>query len=89
MAALATAEGTNAMKRIEGRLYLCTKSIVFEPNDMSRGIIRYPFEKMTIGPSYRDIDTLIMLRQERKHLLKVSIRGVAVSLEPIIPVESK
>ncbi len=51
MAALATAEGTNAMKRIEGRLYLCTKSIVFEPNDMSRGIIRYPFEKMTIGPS--------------------------------------
>lgn len=45
------AEGTNAMKRINGRLFLCTKSIVFEPSDMSRGVIRCPFEKMTDGPA--------------------------------------
>ncbi len=44
------AEGTNSMKRIQGRLYLCTKSIVFEPNDLSRGIIRFPFDKMTTKP---------------------------------------
>lgn len=36
------------MKRIQGRLHLCTKSIVFEPTDTSRGVIRFPFDKMTI-----------------------------------------
>ncbi len=48
--AIATAEGTNAMKSVQGRLYLCTKSIVFEPKEFSRGIIRCPFDKMTIKP---------------------------------------
>ena len=39
------------MKRnIKGRLRLCSKSIVFEPNDLSRGIIRLPFDRMTITP---------------------------------------
>mmetsp|Transcript_16549 Transcript_16549/g.31348 ORF Transcript_16549/g.31348 Transcript_16549/m.31348 type:complete len:1241 (-) Transcript_16549:660-4382(-) len=42
---------SDKMKRIKGRLYLCSKSIVFEPEDMSRGIIRVPFEKMTVPPS--------------------------------------
>ncbi len=49
--ALAAAEGSNAMKRIQGRLHLCTKSIVFEPNDVSRGVIRFPFDKMNIAPA--------------------------------------
>jgi len=43
-------EGTN-MKSIKGRLYLCSKSIVFEPTDVSRGIIRCPFDKMNYEPS--------------------------------------
>jgi len=73
MAALATAEGTNAMKRIEGRLYLCTKSIVFEPADMSRGIIRYPFERMIVGPSispqssYSAAHSMNNVHQNRQH----------------------
>ena len=40
---------TAHMSKIEGRLHLCTGSIVFEPNDSSRGIIRCPFNRMD-GP---------------------------------------
>jgi factor associated with neutral sphingomyelinase activation len=40
---------TAHMSKIEGRLHLCTGSIVFEPNDNSRGIIRCPFNRMD-GP---------------------------------------
>lgn len=50
-AALAAAQGTNAMKRIQGRMHLCTKSIVFEPDDVSRGVMRFPFDKMTVKPA--------------------------------------
>jgi len=39
-----------SMKTIDGRLRLCSKSIVFEPDDVSRGIIRLPFEKMVCEP---------------------------------------
>ncbi|KAL3794217.1 hypothetical protein ACHAW5_000181 [Stephanodiscus triporus] len=35
------------MKQIEGRLRLCSQSIVFEPHQTSRGIIRAPFRHMT------------------------------------------
>lgn len=49
-----SASPTNAppsmsMGRIEGRLRLCSSSIVFEPDDWTRGIIRCPFSKME-GP---------------------------------------
>ena len=37
------------MAKIEGRLHLCSRSIVFEPNDASRGIVRCPFRKLD-GP---------------------------------------
>jgi factor associated with neutral sphingomyelinase activation len=40
---------TAHMSKIEGRLHLCTGSIVFEPNDGSRGIVRCPFNRMD-GP---------------------------------------
>jgi factor associated with neutral sphingomyelinase activation len=42
---------SDRMKSIKGRLHLCSKSMVFQPDDMSRGIIRIPFEKMSIPPS--------------------------------------
>lgn len=35
------------MKQIEGRLRLCSHSIVFEPRQITRGIIRVPFRHMT------------------------------------------
>jgi hypothetical protein len=40
-------EPGTTMKRIHGRLHLCSKSIIFEPHDVSRGIIRIPYDKMT------------------------------------------
>lgn len=44
-----TSPSTN-MGSIEGRLRLCTRSVVFEPNDITRGIVRCPFQKMDEGP---------------------------------------
>jgi factor associated with neutral sphingomyelinase activation len=36
--------------KIEGRLHLCSQSIVFEPSDVARPIIRCPFNKMEAPP---------------------------------------
>lgn len=41
---------TAHMNKWEGRLHLCSKSLVFEPTDFSRGIVRIPFSKMPDGP---------------------------------------
>ncbi len=38
---------SSQMKQIEGRLRICSQSIVFEPHQISRGIIRAPFKTMT------------------------------------------
>jgi factor associated with neutral sphingomyelinase activation len=38
------------MTKIEGRLHLCSLSIVFEPSDPSRGIVRCPFKRMDSSP---------------------------------------
>jgi factor associated with neutral sphingomyelinase activation len=38
------------LTKIEGRLHLCSQSIVFEPNDAARPIIRCPFDKMDAPP---------------------------------------
>lgn len=39
------------MGKLEGRLHLCSRSIVFEPLETSRGIIRCPFQRMNTSPS--------------------------------------
>lgn len=39
-----------SMGRIEGRLRLCSRSIVFEPTDTSRAIIRCPLHRMDCAP---------------------------------------
>lgn len=41
---------STAMTKIDGRLHLCSRSIVFEPSDPTRGIVRCPFNKMDIPP---------------------------------------
>ena len=41
---------TAHMTKWEGRLHLCSKSLVLEPNDFSRGIVRIPFSRMPEGP---------------------------------------
>lgn len=38
------------MGKIEGRLHLCSRSIVFEPLDATRGIVRCPFQRMEGTP---------------------------------------
>ncbi len=38
------------MTKLEGRLHLCSRSLVFEPLDQSRGIIRCPFSRMEAPP---------------------------------------
>lgn len=39
--------GSCQMKQIEGRLRICSQSIIFEPRQTARGIIRIPFRHMT------------------------------------------
>lgn len=49
---------SSQMKQIEGRLRLCSQSIVFEPNQPSRGIIRASFKTMTyIGGENDNLNT--------------------------------
>jgi factor associated with neutral sphingomyelinase activation len=38
------------MSKLEGRLHLCTKSLVFEPTNTSRAVIRCPYSKMERMP---------------------------------------
>jgi factor associated with neutral sphingomyelinase activation len=45
------------MARIEGRLHLCSRSLVFEPNESSRGIVRFPFKRMKDSPREYPSDT--------------------------------
>jgi factor associated with neutral sphingomyelinase activation len=39
-----------SMKQMEGRLRLCSQSVVFEPRQISRGIVRIPFRFMMACP---------------------------------------
>ena len=39
------------MTKWEARLHLCSKSILLEPNDFSRGIVRIPFSRMPEPPT--------------------------------------
>jgi len=57
------------LNKWEGRLHLCSKSLVLEPTDFSRGIIRIPFSKMPDGPPKE--------YPSRSELLKMSATGQA------------
>jgi factor associated with neutral sphingomyelinase activation len=49
---------SSQMKQIEGRLRLCSQSIVFEPNQASRGIIRATFKTMTyLGGEHNNLNS--------------------------------
>ena len=45
-----------SMRKIEGRLHLCSRSLVLEPVDKMRGIIRCPFARMGKPPREIPID---------------------------------
>ena len=42
---------------LQGRLHLCTKSLVFEPDEPMRPILRFPFNKMDAPPRERGDDS--------------------------------
>lgn len=41
---------TKTSLSLQGRLHLCTKSLVFEPDEPLRAILRFPFNKMDASP---------------------------------------
>eukprot|EP00547_Thalassionema_nitzschioides_P013532 CAMPEP_0194248144 /NCGR_PEP_ID=MMETSP0158-20130606/17690_1 /TAXON_ID=33649 /ORGANISM="Thalassionema nitzschioides, Strain L26-B" /LENGTH=1284 /DNA_ID=CAMNT_0038984355 /DNA_START=239 /DNA_END=4090 /DNA_ORIENTATION=+ len=43
-------EKTTSLQMMQGRLHLCTQSLVFEPLDVMRPILRFPFAKMPLLP---------------------------------------
>jgi len=45
---------STSMGSITGRLRLCSRSVVFEPTDVSRGIVRCPFDRMVHPPTWKD-----------------------------------
>jgi factor associated with neutral sphingomyelinase activation len=66
------------MTKIEGRLHLCSKAMVFEPNDISRSIVRCPFAKMESSPkeypsnlttSTGDFDPMCIEFVSSKHII--------------------
>lgn len=50
-------EASTHMNTVEGRLRLCTKCLIFEPNDISRAIIRISFDKM-FSPPQNDMNSV-------------------------------
>ena len=61
------------MKQLEGRLHLCSQSLVFEPRHSSRGIIRLPFKYMNSCPSISTMDSsTITLRSDRLFIMKIN-----------------
>ncbi|KAL3940086.1 MAG: hypothetical protein SGBAC_005296 [Bacillariaceae sp.] len=67
------------MTKIEGRLHLCSKSIVLEPNDISRPIVRISFAKMdeppkefpssSLGTTTGDFDPMCIEFSSTKHTI--------------------
>ena len=61
------------MTKIEGRLHLCTGSLVFEPVEGSRGIVRCPFAKMDGSPVEHPVESgfesMCVEFSSRRHLV--------------------
>ena len=77
---------TAHMKNIEGRLHLCSRSLVFEPNDTSRAIIRCPFARMDHSPREFPSDTgyeAMCVEFTAKRHLSMKANNVIGPFEPI------
>jgi len=61
------------MSNIEGRLHLCTGSLVFEPTETSRGIVRCPFSRMDDAPvehpTEEGFEAMCVEFNSRRHLV--------------------
>lgn len=58
------------MRRIDGRLRLCSLSLVFEPNDWSRGIIRCPIKFCDAPPSLSEEQDTVVVKCSRHCIMK-------------------
>ena len=58
------------MRKMEGRLRLCSLSLVFEPNDWSRGIIRCPFKYMDGPPALSEENDTVLIKFSRHFVMK-------------------
>jgi factor associated with neutral sphingomyelinase activation len=64
------------MAKIEGRLHLCSRSIVFEPTDASRGIVRCPFRRMDGPPrEYPPVDATTTSLGDRFESMCIEFRS--------------
>mmetsp|Transcript_6991 Transcript_6991/g.10441 ORF Transcript_6991/g.10441 Transcript_6991/m.10441 type:complete len:142 (-) Transcript_6991:48-473(-) len=54
---------------MEGRLRLCSSSVVFEPVDINRGIMRCPFDRMKRCPSRCRIDEKSVEWTQTRHFV--------------------
>jgi factor associated with neutral sphingomyelinase activation len=79
------------MVKTEGRLYLCSQSLVFEPLDVARGIVRIPFAKLIGGVDLfppqgeNDFDPMCLEFTSSKHLTMKTNNQVS----PFTPVNCK
>lgn len=55
---------------MDGRLRLCSLSLVFEPNDWSRGIIRCPFKYMDGPPALSEEKDTVVIKCSRHFVMK-------------------
>ncbi|GKY94072.1 hypothetical protein MPSEU_000373700 [Mayamaea pseudoterrestris] len=59
------------MSGIHGRLHLCSKSLVFEPNEVTRAIVRLPFANMDAPPSIIDsAEAAVQCISQRHFIMK-------------------
>jgi factor associated with neutral sphingomyelinase activation len=60
----------STMRKIDGRLRLCSISLVFEPNDWSRGIIRCPLKYLDAPPSLSEELDSVVVKCSRHFIMK-------------------
>lgn len=77
------------MTKIEGRLHLCSQSVVFEPNDSARPIVRCPFNRMetppreypnkTEDPEIRSFEAMTVEFESSRHLIMKANNAISPS----------
>ena len=62
------------MNRIEGTLHLCTRSLAFEPNEMTKPLIKIKYSNFFVQKKYEKIErnALRMSLQPQVNIIKSS-----------------
>lgn len=73
---------TRTEAQLDGRLRLCSKSIVFEPTDANLPIMRFPLERMRSCPVRGSVGNLVEFEITRYFTMKA--RNVVAPFETVI-----